>query len=290
VPAGPLPLFESFRQELGQLGWTDGQNLQIELRSADGDVSRLPAIVADLLALPVDALVVIGGAPTTAAVEATSTVPIVMLAEGGEALPRGFVESLAKPGGNVTGVTLLGADLSAKRLELLLQAVPHVSRVGVLWNPTSRVAEAGLDATEQAFAASNVEPVWLPVRSVGEIEQELAAAPEQRIDALFLIGDPLLFSYRKLVADLAISLGLPTICTLKAYVDAGCLIGYGPDYLELRRRGAIHVDKVLRGTKPSEIPVERPRKFELTLNIITAEQIGVTFPRSIMQFATDAVR
>jgi len=283
----PDPYVDAFRQGLRDLGYVEGKNIAIEYRWAEGKSAGLPLLAAELVHLKVDAIVTQGEAATRAVKEATSTIPIVM-ATSGDPVGAGLVASLARPGGNVTGLSAVAPDLTGKRLQLLKEAVPKVSRVAILYNPT--ILGAVLSVKEAQAAAPplalKVQPV--EVRAPDELGPAFDAMTRERAEALFAIGDPFTITHQRQILDLAAKRRLPT--TFDWLEPADCLISYGPNRLDMFRRAATFVDKVLKGTKPEDLPVEQPMKFELVINLKTAKQIGLTIPQSVLYRADKVIK
>jgi putative ABC transport system substrate-binding protein len=276
-----LEWWAAFRQQLRELGYVEGQNLAFEARFASGKFEQLPALAQELVRLKVAVIVTSGTVAAQAAKRATSTVPIVM-ATGGDTGSLGLVESLARPGGNVTGVTSLGAELTRKRFELLREVLPKISRLAVLWhrdNPASAVAVRDLEA---AARSSKVGLQVLGVKSADDFAGAFSAMTQERARAVFVIADPLFFSERRRISDLAIKHRLPSIHGVSEYVEVGGLFSYGPSYSDLFRRAAVYVDKILKGARPGDLPIEQPTRFELIINLRTARALGVTIPRPIL--------
>jgi putative ABC transport system substrate-binding protein len=283
--------FEAFRQGLRDLGWVEGQNLTIEYRAAEGQVERLSALVAELLQLQVEVLVTAGGLSATfAAKAATSTLPIVMVTIA-DPVRAGLVDSLARPGENVTGVAGLGSELIARRLELLKEAVPHPSRIAVLRHLTGNPADIPRDVREAQVVAQTlgVELHVQGVRSPAEFEGAFAAMTKAGADALLVFTDPLLLEpHGSDITALALKHRLPAIYPWRMYADAGGLMAYGISLRERFRRAAAYVDKLLKGAKPDDLPVEQPMQFEFVINVKTAQAMGLTLP-PILLFQADEV-
>jgi ABC-type uncharacterized transport system substrate-binding protein len=272
---------EAFRQGLRALGYIVGQNITIDYRWADGKNERLPGFAAELVDLKLDIIVTHGGEATRAVQQATTTIPIV-IAAADDPLASGLVASLARPGGNITGLSILTPDLTGKRLELLKAILPRLIRVAVLWNPGNPIAEPELRKAEVAAPSLGLQLQSLTVRDPREFASAFSAMKRERADALFLLSDAMFFGRRKEVADLAVSNRLPLVAHLREFADAGGLMTYGPNVLELHRRAAAYVDKILKGAKPADLPVEQPTKFDLVINLKTARTLGVTVPPSLL--------
>jgi putative ABC transport system substrate-binding protein len=278
----------ALRSGLRELGYVEGQNVVLEFRWAESASDRLVEFATELVRLKVDAIVAIGPPAIQAAKHATGVVPIVM-AISGDPVGLGFVGGLAHPGGNVTGVSFLGDELSGKLLELLKQAVPRMSRVAVLWNSTS-AAHAGYLRDVQAAARSlGVTLQSLDIREADAFEGAFGRASREHADALLLLLDPLFTAHLRLIADFAMKSRLPAIYGLRQLVDAGGLMAYGPSLVAVNRRVALYVDKILKGAKPGDLPVEQPTKFELAINLKTAKALGLTVPPAVLARADEVI-
>jgi putative tryptophan/tyrosine transport system substrate-binding protein len=279
---------EAFRQGLRELGYVDGQNIAIESRWAEAQYERYPALVADLVRLKVDVIVAISGAATRAAQQATRTIPIVML-HVNDPVGSGLVASLARPGGNVTGLTIMDPDLVGKQLQLLTEVVPKVSRVALLRHPDNPASAAQLREAEAAARVLGVRLQILEARNPQGINRAFAAMTRERAGALLIIADALFGNQRRQIIELAATRRLPSILGGGAYAEDGGLMSYGPNYLDLERRAATFVDKILKGAKPGDLPVAQPTKFELVINIKTAKAIGLTIPQPLLQRADQII-
>ncbi len=292
-PSGESGRAEGIRLALRERGQIEGQNIAIEYRYADGKLDRFAELAAELVHLKVDVIVAAGGdVLIRAAKNATKTIPIVMVGAGIDPVEAGFVESIARPGGNITGITNLNRDLGGKRLELLKEAVPKVVRIAVLYDP---VASGNLlDVKEHLPVAARalrltIQP-W-EVRSADGFEKLFAALNKRRPDGLFPAGGgPLIFGNLKRIADFALKSRLPSMYSTKEAVEAGGLMSYGADIMESYRRVAYFVDRILKGTTPADLPVEQPMKFEFVINLKTAKQIGLTIPQWTLMKATKVIR
>jgi putative ABC transport system substrate-binding protein len=283
---------EGVRLALREHGYIDGQNIAIEYRYGEGKNDRLPELAAELVRLKVDIIVVQGGTPAVRATKnATKTIPIVMVGTGSDPVGRGVVESLARPGGNVTGITNLGGELGGKRLELLKEAVPKLARVAVLYDPAIPssvlqvkevlpVAARGLGLTVRSWE----------VRATDDFEKVFAALNKQRPDGLYMTAGPLMRNNEKRTAGFALKSRLPSVYSNRESVEAGGLMSYGADLAESYRRVAYFVDKILKGAKPADLPIEQPKKFELVFNLKTAKLIGVTIPQSLLYRADKVIK
>jgi putative ABC transport system substrate-binding protein len=291
-PATESTRSEPIRRALVELGYIEGQNIAIEYRYAEGKRDRLPELAAELVRLKVDIFVAAGGNVTVrAAKNATKTIPIVMAGSGADPIEAGLVESLARPGGNVTGVTNLGPELGGKRLELLKEAVPKIARVAVLYDPANqpgiRDVKKLLPVTARALGLT-IQP-W-EVRAADGFEKVFAALDKQRPDGLYVLGGPLMGAKGKHIADFALKSRLPSMYNNREAVDAGGLMYYGADLADSYRRVAYYVDKILKGAKPADLPVEQPTKFELVINLKTAKQIGLTIPPNVLARADRVIK
>jgi putative tryptophan/tyrosine transport system substrate-binding protein len=280
---------EAFRQGLRELGYAEGKNIVIEWRFGEGKFERVPALAAELVRLKVNVIVTSGPAATRPAKEATSTIPIVM-AQDNDPVENGFVASLARPGGNITGLSTLSPQLSGKRLELLKEILPPLSRVAVFVNSTEPGNAQNLRETDHAAGALGVKLQYLDVRSPKDIETAFREASKARADAVLMLPNAVHFSQRKHIAELAIKRRLPVIYGRPEYVEAGGLMNYGVSFADLDRRAATYVDKILKGAKPADLPVEQPTKFELVINLKTAKQIGLTIPPNVLARADKVIR
>jgi len=281
TPAEGRHLWEACRQGLRELGYVEGQNIVLEPRWADGRHERLPELAADLVRLKVDVLVSAATPASQAAKAATSSIPIVIVAVG-EPVKTGLVASLARPGGNVTGLSLLTTELSGKRLELLADIVRNIPRVAALMNPDNPITAVFLAETRDAARRLGVQLQPLQARNPGEIEQAFNTATMERAAALIVFDDPVIWSYRAQIVAHAAKRRLPVMYGFRDFVDEGGLMSYGPDRVNHYRRTAIYVDKILRGARPADLPVEQPTKFELIVNVTTAKALGLIIPPSLL--------
>ncbi len=284
---------EAFLQGLRDLGYVEGRNVVIEYRSAEGKLERLPALAAELVALKVDVIVAAAGTVAAlAARQATRTLPIVFIAVG-DPVTTGLVTSLARPGGKVTGLAAFTPELVGKWLELLKQAVPGVSRVAVLWQPGAvgeRTEKDILKGAEVAGRALGVRVQFVEARGPADIERAFSDITRARAGALTVVSTPMFGSERRRLVDLAAKNRLPTVYSFRGYVDAGGLMAYGPNLADMYRRAATYVDKILKGAKPADLPVEQPTKFELVINLKTAKALGLTIPPSLLQRADEVLQ
>ena len=281
---------EAFRQGLRELGYIEGKNIVIEWRSSEGKADRLPALAAELVRLKVDVIVTSGPVATRAAKEATTTIPIVM-AQDIDPVGSGFVASLARPGGNITGLSTLRPEISGKRLELLKEIVPRLSRVAVLGTSTQPGYAQQLREVELAAGAFGVKLQYLDVLSPKDIETAFRAADKGRADAvLMLVAGVVAGDHRTEIAELAVKSRLPAIYDRREFVDDGGLMSYGTNFADLSRRAAVYVDQIVKGAKPAELPVEQPTKFELVINLKTAKALRLTIPPEVLMRADKVIR
>jgi ABC-type uncharacterized transport system substrate-binding protein len=284
-------LHEAFRQGLRDLGYVEGRNVVIEYRDAEGKPERFPAHAAELLALKVDVIVAPGTPAALAAKQATQTLPIVFAAVA-DAVTSGLVTSLARPGGNLTGLSFLGPELIGKRLEQLKQAIPGVSRVAVLWQPGAvgeRTDKEMLKEAEVAARALGVRPQFVEARGPADFDRAFSDMTKARAGALTVWSTPMFFNERRRLVDLAAKNRLLAVYPWREFVDAGGLMAYGPDLADLFRRAPTYVDRILNGEKPGDLPVEQPTKFELVINLKTAKALGLTIPPSLLQRADQVI-
>jgi len=280
---------EAFRQGLRELGYVEGKNIVIEWRYAEGKPDRLRELAAELVRLKVDVIVSWGPPVTRSAKEATSTIPIVMAFDN-DPVGNGFVTSLARPGGNITGLSALYPEISGKRLELLKEVVPKLSRVAVFETSTNPGNAQSLRETELAAGALGVHLQSLDVRGPEDIETVFREARKGRADAVIVLAGPILISHQTQIVDLTVRNRLPSVYGQPEYVEVGGLMFYGPSIADLSRRAATYVDKILKGTKPADIPVEQPTKFELVINLKAAKQIGLTIPPNVLVRADKVIK
>ena len=290
TPAALAPGVEAFRQALRELGWVEGKSFILEARYSEGKVERLPELARELVALKMDVIVAPADLSIAAAKRETQTIPIVM-ALSSDPVGAGFVASLARPGGNITGLSNISPELSGKRLELLREAVPGFSRVALLWNPDVRGAV--LDYKEAASAARSlrVEVKSVEASRAEDFDRAFSTITSWRAQALMLPGvNPVGFANRARIVSFAQSNRLPSMFPTKEYVDSGGLMSYGPSLADLLRRAAGYVDKILKGAKPADLPVQQPTKFELVINLKTAKALGVTLPQSLLRRADEVIQ
>ena len=285
--SGFSPLLDAFRQGLRELAYIEGQNIAIEYRFAEANPEALPDLAAELVHLKVDVILTINTPATQAAENATKTIPIVF---AWIADPAGLVTSLARPGGNVTGPITLATDLSERRLELLREAVPKIRRVAALLNPANPVVVLIFKETDMAARALGLQLHSVEVRGGDELTNAFEAARKERADALLVIEDLVLSANRTRIVDLAVKSRLPTASQYREFAEAGGLLSYGASLPNSFRRAAYYVDKILKGTKPADLPVEAPTKFEFVINLKTAKQIGLTIPQSVLYRADRVIK
>jgi putative tryptophan/tyrosine transport system substrate-binding protein len=283
------PYWEVFRQGLHELGYVEGQNITLEWRFAEGNLDRLAEAATELVRLPVDVLVPTGTPATRAAMHATTTIPIVTVSVG-DPLRAGIVASLARPGGNVTGSTILGPELVAKRLQILKELLPTLSRLAFLWNPLNPANVLHYEDVQAAARALAVALHAVEVRHPSEFERAFAALRQERPDALLITADPMHQLHVGQIIAFAAEERLPLMSNVSEHVAAGALISYGASHPELFRRAAMYVDKILNGAKPGDLPVQQPTTFELVLNLKTAEVLGLTIPPLLLFQATEVLR
>jgi ABC-type uncharacterized transport system substrate-binding protein len=290
-PLSPNSLrIEAFRQSLRELGYVEGRDIAIEWRSAEGKADRLAGLAAELVRLKVDVIITGGAGATRPATEATATIPIVM-AQDSDPIESGFVSSLARPGGNVTGLSTLHPAVSVKRLDILKEVLPRLSRVAFFGTSTWGGNAQGLRETELAARALGVTLQYLDVLGPKDFESAFRAAGKGQAEAVLMLAwGALLNPRRREIAELAVKSRLPTIYRERESVEAGGLMAYGPNIPDLFRRAAIYVDKILKGAKPADLPVEQPTKFELVINLKTAKSLGLTIPQSVLLRADEVIQ
>ena len=280
---------EAFRQGMRELGYIEGKNIVIEFRFAEGKLDRVPHNAAEVARLNVDVILTAGSTDTGAAKKASATIPIVM-AQDGDPIGNGFVASLARPGGNITGLSGLSPEISGKRLELLKEVIPRLSRVAVLGTSTNPGNAQSLRETKLAAEALGVQVQYQDVQGLSHLEPAFSAASQARADAVLVLGGPILNSDRAQIAELAVKNRLPATYPRPEFVSDGGLMAYGPNISDMFRRAATFVDKILKGAKPADLPVEQPTKFELSINLRAAKQIGLTIPPAVLARADKVIR
>jgi putative ABC transport system substrate-binding protein len=278
----------AFRQGLRELGYVEGRDFVIEYRSADGRPERFPGLATELVDLKVDLIVTRGTPAVLAAEKATGSIPIVM-ATSADPTRFGVVSSLARPGGNVTGLSTVAVELAGKRLELLKEAIPRIARIALLANMSSPAILSQWRQIEGAARSLGLEPQLLDVRASADFARAFDTAIKQRADAIIVSNDTLTQTNLRRIVDLSAKHRLPSIFSSREYVDAGGLMAYGPNFTELYRRAATYVDKILKGAKPADLPIEQPTKFELVINMQTAKALGLTIPQTILLQADQVI-
>jgi putative tryptophan/tyrosine transport system substrate-binding protein len=280
---------EAFRQGLRELGYVEGKNIVIEWRSAEGKIDRLPALAAELVRLKVDVIVTTGPTATHPAKQASSSIPIVM-AQDIDPVGTGFVASLARPGGNITGLSSLAPEISGKQLELLKETVPKLSRVAVLWASSNPANAQMLREVERAAATFGVKIQSLDVLGRKDFQTAFGAASKERAEAVLVLQNGVAAAHRTEIAELAVKSRLPAIFPRLEFVEDGGLMSYGASFTHMDRRAATYVDKILKGAKPADLPVEQPTKFEFVINLKTAKQIGLTIPPNVLARADKVIK
>jgi len=288
-PSAIAPRLDAFRQSLRELGYVEGKSIVIERRHAEGKSDHLPALAAELVRLKVDVIVTSGPTATRPAKEATSTIPIVMTFDD-DPVGSGFVASLARPGRNVTGLSTLSPEISGKQLELLKEIVPRLARVAVIGTSSREGTAQSLKELQPAADAFGVRVQYLDIQDPKDIESIFRAASKGRADAILVLQSPVFNSHRAQIADLALKSRLPATYPRREFVEDGGLMSYGVSIFDLDRRAAIYVDKILKGAKPAELPVEQPTKFEFVINLKAAKQIGLTIPPNVLARADRVIR
>ena len=297
--APDAPLLEAFRQGLYELGYVEGQNIAIERRYSEGRTERVFDLATSLVQLKVDLIVVDAcGAPLNAASQATSTIPVVVAACNDDLVATGLISSLARPGGNITGLSELTPELGAKRLQLLKEAAPRVGRVAVLWNPAYserfsanfRFWSSDWKEIRAAAQALGITPQSVEIRGPDDFDGAFSAITRERAGALVTFSDPLFLLHRRRIADLAAKNHLPAVYASREVVDAGGLMSYGPSISDLFRRAGVYVGKILKGAKPADLPMEQPTKFELVINLRAAKGLGLTIPQSLLMRADQVIQ
>ena len=286
---GRDPYEEVFLEGMRALGYVEGQNLVLEYRGAEGQYERLPALAAELVQLKVDVLLVVNTPAALAAKDATTTIPIVM-AGVGDPVGSGLVASLARPGGNVTGLIALSTDLTGKQLEFLKDVLPTVSRVALLWNPANPAHALMVREADVAARALGVQLHRVEAGGPDAFDRAFAAMTSAHAGALLVMGDGMFFQHRRRLAELAATSRLPTMHNIRPFVEAGGLMAYGPSPLDTRRGAATYVDKILKGAKPADLPVEQPTKFELVINLKTAQALGLTLSPAFLFRADEVIK
>ncbi len=282
-------LWETFRLRLRELGWIEGKNILIEDRWVEGDYARTPELAADLVRLRVDLIVTRGSTYVQGLKSATSSIPIVFLVHA-DPVATGHVASLARPGGNVTGLSIQMTELVVKGLEILISVAPAAKRIAVLWNPDTPSHPPSLKALEESARTLRVQLQAVVARTGADLEGAFSAMARAQAKAVLVLGLGVYMAEKLRVAELATKYRLPTMFTWRDHVEAGGLMSYSPDSNDLFRRGAVYADKILRGAKPADLPVEQPTKFELVINLKTAKALGLTIPQSVLRQADEVIQ
>ena len=281
-------LVDAFRGGLREFGYAEGRNIRIEYRWAEGRYERLPALIGELIAAKVDVIVTAGTPASLAVKKATASIPLVMVAVG-DPVGTGLVASIARPGGNATGLTSITPELEGKRLELIKEVVPAVSRLAVFWNPENAYQAADEKKVEAAAALLHIPVLPLAVRKAEELDASFAAILDHHADAVLVLADRLFLHNRNRIIDFCVAHRLPTMNAYRELVDAGGLMSFGPSYAMMHWQAARYVDKILRGVKPQDLPIEQPAKFEFVVNLKAAGALGITVPREVMTRADEVI-
>jgi putative ABC transport system substrate-binding protein len=287
-PSSPSPIITPLIDTLRELGWIEGKNVAFEYRYADDRLERLPELAAELVRLNVDVIVARGTLGPSAAKRATSTIPIIMTAAG-DPLGSGLVASLARPGGNITGMSLMVPDIGGKRLELLKEVLPRLARVAVLWNAANPYPAIVFKETQAAGRTLGIEVQSLGVRGPDDFDGAFETARRQHPEALITVEDPLTVAHQRVIADFAAKHQLPSLHGFREFVAAGGLMSYGASVADMYRRAAGFVDKILKGAKPADLPVQQPTTFELVINLKTAKTLGLTIPPGVLAIADEVI-
>jgi ABC-type uncharacterized transport system substrate-binding protein len=290
TPASLKIRADGFRQGLQELGWLEGQNIHVEYRYTEGDTNKLAKAAAELLNLKVDVIIGTSQLAVRAAMKTSKAVPIVMLGIGSDPVETGLVASLAKPGGNVTGTTSIFQELTGKQLEIFKEAFPKLSRIAVLWNPEALGPAQGFNQLQNAAQTFGIHVQPYEIRKPSDIDKAFAEITKNRLDALLVIADPITNNNRPKVTDLAAMNRLPAMYAERRWAEDGGLMAYGANVVDSARRAATYVDKILKGAKPADLPVEQPTKFEFVINLKTAKQIGLTIPPQVLARADKVIR
>jgi putative ABC transport system substrate-binding protein len=284
----PTPERAAFLAGLRELGYEAGRNLVIEYRGAEGDISRLPELAQELVKLGVDVMVVGSVEAAAAAKSASSTIPLVVTAAG-DPVYAGLVKSYARPGGNLTGLSFISPELGAKRIELVKEILPKTRRIAVVWNARDSIADREWDQAREAGRKLGLEIDPEPMREPADLARTLDALPRERPDAMLVIVDARMVGFRKIIADATLKARVPCVAGWRGYVESGALASYAPDFRALWHRAAYYVDRILKGAKPQDLPVEQPSKFELVVNMRTAAAIGVSIPKAVLLRADEVI-
>jgi putative ABC transport system substrate-binding protein len=286
-----IHLVNAFEEGLRSLGYRVGENVAIEYRFANGQLERLPALAADLVRLGVDIILSGNNVTTVAAMKATTTIPIVMTSSANP-VSAGLIASLARPGGNVTGFSLDGGnegEIQGKRLGLLKETLPNLTRVGILWNPDGAINPARLESMRDVTQPLGLKLVAVEARGLDTLEQAFATMVREQMQAFILVSDTVLFNYRQQIGVMALKNRLPSTSSLKEFAEAGLLLSYGPDFQPLYRGAAVFIDKIFKGAKPADLPVEQPTKFDLVINLKTAKALGIIVPPTLLTRADEVI-
>jgi putative tryptophan/tyrosine transport system substrate-binding protein len=287
-PSETVPWHQALRQGLRDLGWVEGENINIEYRYAEGRLDRLPGLASDLVRLKVDLIFTDTTSPALVAKNATRTIPIVV-ASANDVVESGLAQSLARPGGNITGLDQIAPELGGKRLELLKEIVPKLSSAVVLWNPQNKASARNWNELQDPARQLGLPLHSLEVRKADELDKAFEVAATARADALVILPEPVFVANLKRIADFAAKHHLPSIFHLKEFADAGGLMAYGPDRSDLFRRSAAYIDKILKGAKPTDLPIQLPTKFELVINLKTAKAIRLEIPPTLLALADEVI-
>jgi putative ABC transport system substrate-binding protein len=289
-PGAYAHLYTAFQQGLGDFGYIDGQNVTIKARWAEGNTERLPELAAELVGQKVDLIVSTGGTLTALAAKAATTNTPIVFTAGGDLIRVGLISSLARPGGNLTGLNLLTTELGIKRLELLKETFPKIRRVGIVGNPTNPNHTMQVNETQAAAKELGLQIQVLEARTLNEVETVFSKLSEKSVSALLMLPDPMLNTHRERSAELATKSRVPAIFEFKEFVEAGGLMSYGTNIVTVYRRVAVYIDKIVKGAKPSELPVEQPTNFEFVINLKAAKQMGLTIPPNVLSRADKVIR
>jgi putative tryptophan/tyrosine transport system substrate-binding protein len=287
-PSSSPNLLAAFKQGLRDLGYVEGKNFVIESRYAEGKEERLPQLAEELVRSGVDVIFAIGPPQALAASKATDKIPIVFVG-GGDPVEMGLVKSLARPGGNLTGLTFVTVQLASKRIQLLKEAVPNIKRVAILWNPNNTINKLELNEATTTAEKLGLSPLPVEIRVLDDIDDGFVAMSHQGADAALVLSSPLTFPNRPRIVESALRAHMPTLGALREYAEAGVLMSYGPSYADHCRRAATFVDQILKGAKPADLPVQLPTTYELVINLKTAKTLGLTIPHSVLVLADEVI-
>ena len=284
----PAPWMDAFQKALRELGYGEGKNIFIEYRWAGGDDARLPDLAGDLVRLNVDVIVASGTTAIIAAKKATTSIPIVMAAAG-DPIGTGIVKNLARPGGNITGMSIMSPDVGGKRLQLLREFAPTAGHIGIVWNANNPITQLVVKESEDAARSLNVRLQPMPIRTDGDFVTAFETGSKERIDSLVVVEDPVTIGHRRQIVDFAAKLKIPAVYGNRAFADAGGFVSYGASFTDSYRRTAFYVDKIFKGAKPGELPIEQPTKFELVINHKTADMLGLNIPDKMLALADEVI-